>query len=236
MTVYNLLMGYGGRIVVNVVVASDTQNLMLYDAAVATGGYVTGFTTVNLYINSGVYVGSSSRSSSALTVWRSGINAVPGFSGQDKVSIFNSGTIIGAGGQGGAPGSGGNGGTAGSPGGGALQLVWPTEITNNGTIAGGGGGGGSSKGGTKYNGCGRDTSSYGGTGGGGGAGYNPGAGGSGGSSGTRTAGGGGAAAGGGPGLQGGNSDNAGGAGGIYLDGTTYATWLVAGTRLGSTIN
>ena len=204
----------------------DTQNYTLNPAAVT--GYVAGFTKVTVTINSGIYIGSSSTSTYALTI--------TGFVNGDTVNLINNGFIIGAGGNGGA-GRSNNSGLPGDPGGNALLLECPVNITNNGTIAGGGGGGGAADGGTTYGSCFGGGSDYAGQGGGGGAGYNGGGAGSGSpaaSAGTKTAGGAGAGAGGGPGIAGATSGNgrAGGAAGKYITGLSYATWIVTGTRIG----
>lgn len=219
--------GTQSSVIVNIAAFSvDTQNYTLNPAAVT--GYVAGFTTVTVTINSGVYIGSSSTSTYALTI--------TGFVSGDTVNLINNGFIIGAGGNGGASHSDAAG-DAGSPGGNALLLQCPVNITNNGTIAGGGGGGGAADGGKTYGSCLGGGGAYTGQGGGGGAGYNGGGAGSGspnGSAGTKTAGGGGAGAGGGPGVAGATSGNgrAGGAAGKYIDGLSYANWIVTGTRLG----
>jgi len=208
---------------VNLTISSDTQNYTLNPGAV--GGYVAGFTTVNLTVNGGIYVGSTSTGSYAMTI--------TGFVSGDTVNLINNGVIIGRGGNGG-DGTGGAG-NSGNAGGNALLLQCPVNITNNGTIAGAGGGGGASDGGTTYGSCLGGGSSYNGTGGGGGAGYDPGSGGAnGGSGGSRTNGGGGGANGGNPGQNGGTSGNgrAGGAAGKYITNIAYATFLTTGTLLG----
>jgi hypothetical protein len=218
--------GTQNKVTVDITISADTQNYTLNPAAVS--GYVANFTKVNLTIDSGIYVGSSSTGSYAMTI--------TGFAAADTINLINNGTIIGAGGAGGSS----NNNAAGNPGnagGNALLLQCPVNITNNGIISGGGGGGGAADGGQTYGSCLGGGSSYTGQGGGGGAGYSVGAGGSGspnGSAGTRTAGGSGAATGGGQGQAGGTSSNgrSGGAAGKYINGIAYATWVVTGTRLG----
>jgi len=215
--------GTQNKSTVNITISSDTKNYTLNPAAVT--GYVSGFTTVNLTINSGIYVGSSSTGSYAMTI--------TGFTTGDVINLINNGVIIGTGGNGG-DGNGGAGGS-GNPGGNALLLQCAVNITNNGTIAGAGGGGGATDGGSTYGSCLGGGGSFNGTGGGGGAGYDPGSGGAnGGSGGTRTAGGGGGANGGNPGQDGATSGNgrAGGAAGKYITNKSYATFLVTGTLLG----
>jgi hypothetical protein len=234
MSIYNVFLGAGaGRAKINLVISADTQNYNVKNAAVATGQYRAGFSDVNLNINSGIYVGSTS-AAAALTV--------SGFATGDTVGIINNGVVIGRGGNGGNGGTGGSGATAGQAGGVAVSLAFPTSITNNGTLSGGGGGGGAGQGGTIYGSCTGGGGSTTGSGGGGGAGYDGGSGGSGsngGSAGTRTAGGaagtgeGGAGAGGNPGQAGVNGGSSGGAAGLYIQGgQQYATWVVLGTRLG----
>jgi hypothetical protein len=215
--------GTQNKVTVDMTIAADTKNYTLNPAAVS--GYVANFTKVNLTINSGIYVGSSSTGSYAMTI--------TGFVAGDTINLINNGVIIGTGGDGG----GGNGGAGGSgaPGGNALLLQCAVNITNNGTIAGAGGGGGATDGGSTYGSCLGGGGSFNGTGGGGGAGYDPGSGGAnGGSGGTRTAGGGGGANGGNPGQDGATSGNgrAGGAAGKYITNKSYATFLVTGTLLG----
>lgn len=211
--------------IVNLTISADTQN---YNVKTAVGGsYIAGFTTVNVTINSGIYVGSSSTSTFALTV--------NGFTTGDVVNIINNGYVVGAGGNGGNGGTDG-GATTGTNGGNALSLSFTTNITNNGTIAGGGGGGGANNGGRTYGSCLGGGSAYTGAGGSGGAGYTPGSGGTGspaGSSGTKTSGGGTGIAGGGLGQKGTSDNTSGGNGGYYIVGQSYANWLVNGTRLGS---
>lgn len=227
--------GTQNGITINITISSDTQNYVLSPSnGSVSPTYVPGFTVINLTINSGIYVGSTSTGTFALQI--------SGFTTGDTINLINNGVIIGCGGNGGA-GHNNAAGDAGSPGGPALYLLSTTNITNNGTIAGGGGGGGASDGGTTYGSCFGGGSSYTGSGGGGGAGYNAGSGGSGdgpGSSGTRTSGGAGnngqgqAGNGGGPGQAGGSSGNgrAGGAAGYYIVGQGYANWLTLGTVLG----
>ena len=168
--------------------------------------------------------------------------------------LTNNSYIVGKGGSGGN-----NSGGSGSPGGPALTLRLTTFITNNGTIAGGGGGGGAggnrSTSSCQQVGCCEQrcyTATGSGGGGGGGAGSDVGSGGSGGNGGnpgtffTGGAGGPGSrqtngsaseqgtngANGGDLGQNGGNSDGAGGTAGNYIVNNGFATWLVAGTRLG----
>lgn len=217
--------GTQDKVTANINISADTQNYTLNTASVP--GYVANFSKVYLHVDSGIYVGSSSTGSYAMTI--------TGFASGDLVYLINNGTIIGAGGAGGnsandAPGNPGN------AGGNALKLECSTRIYNNGIIAGGGGGGGANDGGSTYGSCfGGDK--FTGQGGGGGAGYTAGSGGSGspnGSAGTKTAGGGGAGTGGNQGAAGSTSGSgrSGGAAGKYITGSAFATWVVTGTRLG----
>ena len=218
--------GTQNKVTVDLTISTNTQNYTLNPAAVS--GYVANFSKVNLTINPGVYVGSASTGSYAMTI--------TGFGAGDTINLINNGTIIGAGGNGGDSPVGGTG-NNGNAGGNALLLQCPVNITNNGTIAGGGGGGGANDGGSIYGSCTGGGGSVAGPGGGGGAGYNAGAGGSGdpsGSSGSYTAGGGGGGNGGGPGIAGDTSGSgrAGGSAGKYITGIGYANFIVSGTLLG----
>lgn len=218
--------GTSDKVTADITISADTQNYTLNPAAVA--GYVANFSEVTLTINPGIYVGSASTGSYAMTI--------TGFGAGDTINLINNGTIIGAGGNGGDSPVGGTG-NPGNAGGNALLLQCPVNITNNGTLAGGGGGGGANDGGSIYGSCTGGGGSVAGPGGGGGAGYNAGSGGSGdpsGSSGSYTSGGGGGGNGGGQGAAGDTSGSgrAGGAAGKYITGLAYATWVVTGTRLG----
>jgi hypothetical protein len=242
-------------ITVNITVATDTNNYVLSDFLSATS-YFPGRTIVNLTVNNGVVVGSSTIGTPAMII--------DGLVSGDTFNLTNNGNIAGAGGQGGAAGSysqvtsggssysqptkgssnyygSGKGGYSvgtttvtsipgrpGGIGGPALYVTYTTNLVNNGTIAGGGGGGGGGGGPT-------------GGQGGGGAGRIVG---SGASNGTLTAGGAGAGLGGTGGSRGTvgsagtNDTNAGGIGGaagaaiIGIDKVTIST---AGTILGTRI-
>jgi hypothetical protein len=231
-----------GAMTVNAVIASSVNNKDFRTLILAAGWDGASVVNATLTVNSGVYLGSTSTSTPALTI--SGT-----FPSGSVLTLVNNGHISGAGGAGG-PGasSGTRGGVSGSPGGDAIHTTIPVTIQNIGYIWGGGGGGGG----------GGAANHYGGGGGGGGAGTLPGPGGlrgagsfsSGGtgSSGTPTAGGAGGhgtsaggagGAGGGPGLSGtaGGAGGGGGGGGgaakgKYLAGNSYVTWSVTGTRVG----
>jgi hypothetical protein len=170
--------GASSGVTINITISSNTNNYNLWDNK--GGTYSAGNTTVNLTINSGVTLGSTSTDYAFTT----GLGWVTG----DVINITNNGTIKGKGGNGGAGGNAvynssvsnaGNGGTGGP----AFRGQFACTVTNNGSVYGGGGGGGG--GGSFY---GRltiikTTTSYaqGGGGGGGGAGVIAGSGGSGGS-------------------------------------------------------
>jgi hypothetical protein len=235
-------------------IATNTQNYDLFAQASTSPSYSAGNTDITLTVNYGVSVGGTS--TYALTV-------PSAFTAGDTISITNNGTIIGKGGNGGSGGianlsSTRTPGSPGLVGLNALQVVYPTTITNNGVLAGGGGGGGGSGGGESIS----PIASGGGGGGGGGAGYSGGSGGAGaggnfastgapGATGSLTAGGAGGAGGGGiaapggaGGAQGANgvvggagTGTTGGAGGIkgfYLVGNAYVSFTGGGgTRLGS---
>lgn len=219
--------GTQDKITTDLTISSNTQNYTLNTASVP--GYVANFSKVNLTIDSGVYVGSASTGSYAMTI--------TGFAAGDTINLINNGTIIGAGGNGGSSPSGGTG-NSGNAGGNALRLQCSVNITNNGIISGGGGGGGAQDGGDIYGSCTGGGGSVSGQGGGGGAGYTAGSGGSGdpsGSAGTFTTGGGGSGNGGGQGAAGqtSSSGRAGGAAGKYISGIAYANFIVTGTLKGS---
>jgi hypothetical protein len=126
------LQGKSNRVTANITLSSDTANYTLNTAKVT--GYDAGKTDATLTINSGVVVYSGSTGSYALTVdtsWASG----------DTVTIINSGTILGDGGNGSA-GSSGPPISAGGGGGPALLVQRAITMNNLNRIAGGGGGGG----------------------------------------------------------------------------------------------
>jgi hypothetical protein len=170
--------GASSSVTINITISSNTNNYNLWTNK--GGTYSAGNTTVNVTINSGVTISSTSTDYAFTT----GLGWVTG----DVINITNNGTIKGKGGNGGAGGNAvynssvsnaGNGGTGGP----AFRGQFACTVTNNGSVYGGGGGGGG--GGSFY---GRltiikTTTSYaqGGGGGGGGAGVIAGSGGSGGS-------------------------------------------------------
>ena len=129
----------------NLTIAANTANYNVKSAAIAAGWSGTVPAIINVTINSGVYVYSTSTGAYAFDTGSS----IP--SGT-TMSLTNNGTILGmggAGGMGGAPRVGGtewgNQGilnTPGSAGGPGILAQYAISITNNGTISGGGGGGG----------------------------------------------------------------------------------------------
>ena len=230
-------------------ITSNQNNINLRTLALSLGW--DGVSQVQLTINSGVTVSSTSASTAALVingVWPNG------------VTLINNGIIQGKGGTGGKGGSGSGGpGCVGQAGGTALFVSSAASINNANTLAGGGGGGGG----------GAQTAVLGGSGGGGGGGASFGVGGprgcvragvngaTPGSPGTATAGGSGgigaapgysAPAKGGNGGAGGalgtagssgtrSADGtyagyAGGAAGYAVVGNSNITWISTGTRIG----
>jgi hypothetical protein len=243
--------GKSNRVQANITLSANTANYVLNTAKVT--GYVAGSTDTTLTINSGVFVSSGSTGSYALTVntsWAAG----------DTVTIVNSGTIVGRGGNGGNNNcaSGDPGGVAGP----ALLVQRATSVNNINRIAGGGGGGGGGCGGNFQciGKCGKSGpctcgfiiggagaggggigGSVGGTaascsnsGGPGGAGTLTAAGGGGPGGEAAGGSGGGYGAAGGPGGSGGfPNQGAGGAGGAAVVGNSNITWIAFGTRNGS---
>jgi hypothetical protein len=234
-------------VTINLTIAADTNNYVLSDFLSGTS-YNPGRSIVNLTVDAGVIVGSSSAGEPALII--------DGLVSGDLINLINNGNIAGAGGRGGAAGqytvtntpifnskgqpvySDQKGriqavntsvtsvpGRPGEVGGSALYVTYLTNLVNNGTIAGGGGGGGGGGGPT-------------GGQGGGGAGRIAGAGAN---NGTLTAGGGGAGLGGAGGARGTagsagtNNTNAGGLGGSAgpaILGIDKVSITTAGTILG----
>jgi len=205
--------GKSNRVSIAATISANTANYTV-NTAKATG-YVAGGTDFTLTINSGVFVSSGSTGSYAMTVdtsWAAG----------DTVTIVNSGTIVGRGGNGGNGGTGTyGGGDNGGAGGPALLVQRAITMNNLNRIAGGGGGGGgqgviqfTDKGGNP-------TTAFGGGGGGGGIGDSSGGSGGGGGGGGQNgnAGGGGSLTGTGSGGRSNacnpGSFNTGGAGGGY---------------------
>lgn len=130
----------GKSFVFALTISSNTYNYNLATAAPGAGW--PGSSAIQLTINPGVVVGSTSTGTFALQI-PSALNPAP------SITVINNGTVIGMGGGGGTGGSGFASpgfpaitGTPGAIGGNALFVGRPAIITNNGTFAGGGGGGG----------------------------------------------------------------------------------------------
>ncbi|MDD2907282.1 MAG: type II secretion system protein [Candidatus Gracilibacteria bacterium] len=239
-------------------ISSNLNNYDLRTSAISGGRDQIKPLDATITINSGVYIGSTSISNSALTVTGSFISG-------SSIVIINNGTIIGKGGSGGYGGTWNGGPGAGTQGGPGLTTSVNISVQNNGFIYGGGGGGGGGGGTADSSGL---NYCIGGGGGGGGAGYGvagngqpcggsyPGGNGSAGtvstggswgigkSNGSATSGHGGN--GGAPGQAGGNGVNAtggysptggavGGAAGNAIVGNANITWLSNGTVLGGII-
>lgn len=143
----------------NLIVDSTAINFNLYDELVDLGWDGVTVIKVDLTINPGTVIGSSSISEHSFTTGGP-------YPDGTEINIDNKGIIVGRGGYG------ANGGAqpeAGNPGGPAMEILFPVNIINTGIIGGGGGGG-------ARNGCvGCNWSGTGGigtvSGGGGGAGY-----------------------------------------------------------------
>jgi hypothetical protein len=216
----------------DIIISANTNNFVLRDALITKGWDKVLPVVVNVIVNSGVIVGSSSTSLPAFKVDAFPVGSV--------IKLTNNGYIVGAGGvpSAGYSSNGGNGGNA-------IYTDSDITITNNSIIGGGGGAGGTSKlygkGGTNT--CGA---------GGGGAGYVSGPGvvgtftspsipSSSSSAGTLLNGGGGAntpyssgGSGGDLGKNGGNSreysgtGSSGGSAGYYVVGISHVTWATKG--------
>jgi hypothetical protein len=134
----NNFYGKSNAFVFNRTISANTQNYNLLNDMVANG-YVNGSGyTVNITINSGVYVWSDSTSIAGFDTGN--------ITGTGTINITNSGFIMGRGGTGGGSASrivspGVTVVIPGLPGGPAINTVRPLNITNNSFIAGGGGGG-----------------------------------------------------------------------------------------------
>jgi hypothetical protein len=151
-------------VTINLTIAANANNYVLSDFLSGTS-YIEGRSIVNLTVDAGVIVGSTSAGESAMII--------DGLAAGDLFNLINNGNIAGAGGLGGAAGSytsvtsgGGKAtntfsaispkggysagtttvtsipGRPGESGGSALYVTYQTNLVNNGTIAGGGGGGG----------------------------------------------------------------------------------------------
>ena len=146
--------------VYSIIISADTLDVNLYSLFVAEYGVPASAVTLTVIVQSGVLVSASSTSLPALvsgTAWPA----------SSVLTLENSGTIAGRGGDGGGylGGTLNLNGTPGAPGGLGMQIDYPIAIDNTaGIIAGGGGGGGQG---------GSDTSPCGTTAGGGGGGGAP---------------------------------------------------------------
>lgn len=161
--VLNMLVGSSSAFNFNATISANTTDYNLATAMTAAGWNGIDRVIATVTVNSGVYLGSSSTSTPALTV-----GTLPAAS---TVLITNNGFILGKGGNGAVPNS-----SNGSPGGPALTIQYATTITNNNIIGGGGGGGGYGCGAGAFDGKTRYSYMLGG-GAGGGAGYLAGSGG-----------------------------------------------------------
>ena len=131
--------GASSSVTINITISSNTNNYNLWNSK--GGTYSAGNTTINVTINSGVTIGSTSSGTYAFTT---GLGWVTG----DVINITNNGTIKGKGGNGGAggnavygsvPAGSGSNGVTGGP---AFRGQFACTVTNNGSVYGGGGGGG----------------------------------------------------------------------------------------------
>ena len=245
--------------VINLSVAADTSNYVVFNEAIKAGWDGAGLVTINLTLSNNAKIISIKGNLPGLDFRGFPTNCV-------LTCTVNSGSgVYGCGGDGGAGGGWGSTAPAGSKGGDAIWVDKALTIVNNGTFAGGGGGGGGGAGWAP-------TGAYGmgGAGGGGGAGGNVGFGGSlsgssanvsaatNGANGSLTGGGAGGngsakdgntthagAAGGAAGAAGGgntgshsswagqvSNGGAAGAAGKYADYNNVITWSTAGTRTG----
>jgi hypothetical protein len=154
MLTVNNLIGFNGSGMkeYTIVISSNTTSFNLSSSLISLGADLNDSLNVNIIINTGIIVGSTSTSIPAISINLPTI----------AVNLINNGYIVGRGGNGSDVD-----GQAGKNGGNALLTTVPLTLTNNGTIGGGGGGGGK----------GAHTARDGGSRGGGGAGWNVGKGG-----------------------------------------------------------
>ena len=128
--------GKSSTVTINLTIASNTKNYNIFSNK--GGSYVAGKSIINLTVNSGIVVGSTSTSTYAMDTgsgWTSG----------DVINITNNGYICGKGGIGGHGGTNANHqGQAGTASGPAINMQWSiTTFTNSsGYVYSGGGGGG----------------------------------------------------------------------------------------------
>lgn len=232
----------GNQLALNFTISSNQSDVDLYDYLVANEGYSGGSVPINILIDSGVNISSTSTGNAGLIINKADFDAGV------VITLTNDGTIRGKGGAGGGSAA------VGSAAGGGLEVLTGSctlDIDNtSGEINGGGGGGGG--GGTSpgyvLNGktCNGACSTA--TGGSGGAGYGPNAAASGSTGSTTSCGcangtGGTGGAGGGKGAAGSSGANgspsngnakSGGAAGYAVSGNSYVdSWIATGTRNGS---
>ena len=133
--------GTQNRSVIPLTISASTTNYDVYTQAAPSPLYSAGISDIEVTINPGVVVSSTSTGTYAL-------NVPNAFNPGDTVRITNNGTVQGRGGNGGGgasyPSSGGGGGTVGN----AVYVNFPTTIDNVGSLTGGGGGGGAEAGGS----------------------------------------------------------------------------------------
>jgi hypothetical protein len=141
---FSTFYGKSNSLTYNLTIAANTADYNVKTAAVAAGWNGTSAATINVTINSAVYVYSTSTGSYAFDTGTS-------YPTGCTLTLTNNGTILGMGGAGGngyaVPGvvDMKNPGFAGGP---ALYAQRAINITNNGIISGGGGGGGAGNVGT----------------------------------------------------------------------------------------
>jgi hypothetical protein len=87
--------GAASVVVINITIASNTNNYDLYTAVSANPAYVPGASNITATINSGITVGSTSTGTYAFSV-------PSAFGAGDIITVVNNGTVVGAGGGGGA--------------------------------------------------------------------------------------------------------------------------------------
>jgi len=129
MLTVNNLIGFNGSGIkeYTITIATNTTTFDLNTQLTLLGADITDSLTVNIIINNGIILGSTSSSIPALTVNLT--NSI--------VNLINNGYLVGKGGNGSEVDN-----TDGDNGGDALVVHSPVNLTNNGTIGGGGGGGG----------------------------------------------------------------------------------------------
>ena len=129
--------GTQNRSVVPLVISASTTNYDVYTQAAPSPLYTAGISDIEVTINPGVTVSSTSTGTYAL-------NVPNAFNPTDTVKITNNGTVQGRGGNGGTGGTpfSPGGGYSGAAGGSAVYVNFPTTIDNVGSLTGGGGGGG----------------------------------------------------------------------------------------------